>query len=153
MLLVDLHSFSEHATSTTSISKSHLSNNGIPKHQEHKIHGLDVMMGWYENEGPDHILYPTCLHAQLGDLFIHHYGNSSLQIWLLNGSNWESDVQDGHHHPVLKDHRLCVHEGGEPCWVTQKTLTTYKTCGRTKLKDAIRTACKYRGPELAVFQY
>ncbi|KAG2744866.1 hypothetical protein P692DRAFT_20693236, partial [Suillus brevipes Sb2] len=105
-------------------------NNIIPKRQEHKIRGLDVTMGWYESEGADRISSPTCLHAQLGDLFIHRYGNSSLQIWLSNGSAWEPNIQDGHHHPVLKDHRLCVREGGEPSWVTRKTLATYKTRGR-----------------------
>jgi hypothetical protein len=123
----------------------------MPKCQEHKIRSLDAMMGWYESEGPNRISSPTCLHAQLGDLFIHRYGNSSVQIWLLNRSDWESNIQDGHHHPVLKDHRLCVREGGEPSWVTRKTLAMYKTRGWTK--DGIKTACKYRGPELAVFQY
>ncbi|KAG1767295.1 hypothetical protein EV702DRAFT_1050398 [Suillus placidus] len=62
---------------------------------------------------------------------------SSLQIWLSNGSDWEPDVQDGHHHPVLRDHRLCVREGSEPSWVTRKILATYKARGRTK--DGIKT--------------
>ncbi|KAG1867491.1 hypothetical protein C8R48DRAFT_671715 [Suillus tomentosus] len=132
--VLDSDSFRELSTSTT----KHLSNNGMPKRQEHKIRGLDAMMGWYESEGPNRISSPTCLHAQLGDLFIHRYGNSSVQIWLSNGSDWESNIQDGHHHPVLKDHRLCVREGGEPSWVTRKTLATYKTRGRTK--DGIKTA-------------
>jgi hypothetical protein len=108
-----------------------------PKRQEHKIRGLDVMMGWYNTKGQNPIQSPpTCLHPQLGDLFIHHYGDTSMQIWLWNNGVWEPTIQDGHHHPVLKDHRLCIRDGVDPSWVTRKTLATYKT--RARGKDGTR---------------
>ncbi|KAG2104623.1 hypothetical protein BD769DRAFT_1676229 [Suillus cothurnatus] len=104
-----------------------------PKRQEHKIRGLDVMMGWYNTKGQNPIQSPpTCLHPQLGDLFIHHYGDTSMQIWLWNNGVWEPTIQDGHHHPVLKDHRLCIRDGVDPSWVTRKMLATYKTRAQGK---------------------
>jgi hypothetical protein len=104
-----------------------------PRRQEHKIRGLDVMMGWYNTKGQNLIQSPpACLHPQLGDLFIHHYGDTSMQIWLWINDIWEPDIQDGHHHPVLKDHRLYVRDGVDPSWVTRKTLATYKTRARGK---------------------
>ncbi|KAI6028161.1 hypothetical protein EDC04DRAFT_2605811 [Pisolithus marmoratus] len=69
---------------------------------------------------------PPYLHTVDGDLYIHHYGNKDVQIWLREGNQWVGDILDSHHHPMLPDYHLFVAKGIEPTWVTRKMRLTYK---------------------------
>lgn len=98
-----------------------------PNRQEHKIRNLDVTMGRFITTHHLRLQQPPShLHAMDGDLYIHHYGDKNVQIWLREGDQWVGDISDGHHHPLLQDYRLFVADGIEPSWVTKKTRSTYK---------------------------
>ncbi|KAI5987160.1 hypothetical protein EDC04DRAFT_2614891 [Pisolithus marmoratus] len=51
---------------------------------------------------------PPGLHTVDGDLYIHHYGDKKVQIWLRDEDKWMGDILD------------------EPTWVTTKMQSTYK---------------------------
>lgn len=107
-----------------------------PNHQQQKIRNLEVMMGRYITSHQLPLQHPLpCPRAVQGDLYIHHYGNKQVQIWLREGDQWISSITDGHHHPSLADYRLFVGEGAEPTWVTKKTRSTYKGRFRGHQKD------------------
>ncbi|KAI6046649.1 hypothetical protein EDC04DRAFT_2597784 [Pisolithus marmoratus] len=92
-----------------------------PNHQEHKICNLDITMGQFIMTHHLHLQQPlSCLHAMDGDLYIHHYGDKIVQIWLREGDQWVGDILDSHHHPLLQDYHLFVTDGIEPTWVTKK---------------------------------
>ncbi|KAI6158397.1 hypothetical protein EDD17DRAFT_1016342 [Pisolithus thermaeus] len=98
-----------------------------PNRQEHKIRNLNLTMGRFITT--HHLPLqqpPPRLRAVDGDLYIHHYGNKKVQIWLKEGDQWVGDISDGHHHPLLQDYRLFVADDIEPTWVTKKTRSTYK---------------------------
>ena len=76
-----------------------------------------------------HLARPT-------DLYINHYGDRQVQIWMRDGDKWIGNIKDGRPHPLLKDYCLYVTEGREPKWVTRKTRTTYR--GRQKARQRER---------------
>ncbi|KAL4063138.1 hypothetical protein J3A83DRAFT_4380062 [Scleroderma citrinum] len=99
----------------------------IPIRREHKIRGLDAWMGRFISSTELPLSHPPyCPSARPTDLYIHHYGDHNIQIWLWDGDKWEGDIRDGHPHPSLWNHRLYVTDGREPTWVTRKTRTSYK---------------------------
>lgn len=98
-----------------------------PNRQEQKIRNLDIKIGRYITTHPLPLQHPpSCPRAADGDLYIHHYGNKKVQIWLREGDGWLGDITDGHDHPLLSDYRLFVADDVEPTWVTRKTRSTYK---------------------------
>jgi len=107
-----------------------------PNRQQQKIRNLEVMMGRYITSHQLPLQHPPpCPRAAHGDLYIHHYGNKKVQIWLREGDQWIGNIMDGYHHPLLSDYRLFVAEGTEPTWVTKKTRSTYKGRFRGHQKD------------------
>ena len=98
-----------------------------PKRQQQKIRNLDVMMGRYITSHQLPLQHPPpCSHIVHGDLYIHHYGDKKVQVWLREEDQWIGSIKDGHHHPSLSDYRLFVAEGAEPTWVMKKMRSTYK---------------------------
>lgn len=88
------------------------------------------------------IAHPTqCISVSLlvqpAGLFVHHYGDRQVQIWLRDGDKWIGDIKDGHPHPSLKNYCLYVPEGREPTWVTKKTRSSYKA---KKVREARQRA-------------
>ncbi|KAH7906905.1 hypothetical protein BJ138DRAFT_1117160 [Hygrophoropsis aurantiaca] len=105
----------------------------LPIRQEYKMRGKQVMVGRYLSARETAIQHPPeCAQAQLGDLFIHRWGDRQIQIWLWDEQSWQPDVTDGHIHPVVQDHRLYIRDGIDPTWVTRKTRTTYRGRDRQK---------------------
>ncbi|KAG2145605.1 hypothetical protein BD769DRAFT_1660690 [Suillus cothurnatus] len=97
---------------------------------EHKICGLDQIMHWFDSRGCEPLLAPPplCESLECGDLYIHQSlstpNTRQMWIWSAQGS-WE-DVQENQVHPLLPMHHLWFGTTGEPHWVTQKTISTYK---------------------------
>ncbi|KAG1905089.1 uncharacterized protein F5891DRAFT_1183794 [Suillus fuscotomentosus] len=101
---------------------------------EHKIRGLDQMMHWFDSRGCEPLLAPPpCESLECGDLYIHQSLSTSntRQIWIWSAQESWEDAQEHQAHPLLPMHRLWFGATGEPRWVTQKTISTYK--GRLKV--------------------
>ncbi|KIK38452.1 hypothetical protein CY34DRAFT_15038 [Suillus luteus UH-Slu-Lm8-n1] len=101
---------------------------------EHKIRGLDQIMHWYDSRGCEPLLAPPpCESLECGDLYIHQSLSTptSRQMWIWSGQQGWQDAQEYQAHPLLPMHRLWFSATGEPRWVTQKTISTYK--GRFKV--------------------
>ena len=100
-----------------------------PLRWEDKFPGLDAYMGRFISSSKQPLAHPPSRISDLArptDLYIHHYGDRKLQIWLWDGDKWIGNIKDGRPHPSLKDYCLYVTEGREPKWVKRKTRTTYK---------------------------
>jgi hypothetical protein len=101
---------------------------------EHKIRGLDQIMHWYDSRGCEPLLAPPpCESLECGDLYIHQSLSTptSRQMWIWSAQQGWQDAQEYQAHPLLPMHRLWFSATGEPRWVTQKTISTYK--GRLKV--------------------
>ncbi|KAF8833959.1 hypothetical protein BDN67DRAFT_985673 [Paxillus ammoniavirescens] len=99
----------------------------IPVQQEHKICNERLFMHWYTSQGTNPIMSPPLCHdAEHTDLFLHLYGNSSVQIWMQNKAGGWDTIREGKTHPLLSNHRLWLVNREEPNWITRKTATTYK---------------------------
>ncbi|KAG2747837.1 hypothetical protein P692DRAFT_20688065, partial [Suillus brevipes Sb2] len=100
---------------------------------EHKIRGLDQIMHWFDSRGCEPLLVPLPYESlECGDLYIHQSFSTpnTRQIWIWSAQgSWEA-AQENQGHPLLPMHRLWFGTTGEPRWVTQKTISTYK--GRLK---------------------
>ncbi|KAG1900872.1 uncharacterized protein F5891DRAFT_1188372 [Suillus fuscotomentosus] len=106
---------------------------------EHKICGLDQVMHWYDSRGCEPLLAPPpCESLECGDLYIHQSLSTptTRQMWIWSAQQAWEDAQETQVHPLLPMHRLWFSTTGEPCWVTQKTISTYK--GRLKVSGKFK---------------
>jgi hypothetical protein len=106
---------------------------------EHKIRGLDRIMHWYDSRGCEPLLAPPpCESLECGDLYIHQSLSTptSRQMWIWSAQQGWQDAQECQAHPLLPMHRLWFSATGEPRWVTQKTISTYK--GRFKVSGKLK---------------
>ncbi|KAG2140878.1 hypothetical protein BD769DRAFT_1662806 [Suillus cothurnatus] len=139
------HSLIPGAGSSTPINNSTLSHPQGSASQysvrriEHKIRGLDQVMHWYDSRGCEPMLSPPpCESLECGDLYIHQTLSTptTRQMWIWSAQQGWEDAEENQVHPLLPMHRLWFGATGEPRWVTQKTISTYK--GRLKV-SASRT--------------
>ncbi|KAG2738631.1 hypothetical protein P692DRAFT_20851636 [Suillus brevipes Sb2] len=101
---------------------------------EHKIRGLNQVMRWFDSCGCEMLLSPLpCEALECGDLYIHQSLSTptTRQMWIWSAQRCWEVVKEHHVHPTLPMHRLWLGVTGEPRWVTQKTISTYK--GRLKI--------------------
>lgn len=106
---------------------------------EHKIRGLDRIMHWYDSRGCEPLLAPPpCESLECGDLYIHQSLSTptSRQMWIWSAQQGWQGAQECQAHPLLPMHRLWFSATGEPRWVTQKTISTYK--GRFKVSGKLK---------------
>ncbi|KAG1848459.1 hypothetical protein F4604DRAFT_1935408 [Suillus subluteus] len=99
------------------------------RRMEHKIRGLNQIMHWFDSRGCEPLLAPPpCESLECGDLYIHQSLSTpnTRQIWIWTAQESWEDAQENQTHPLLPMHRLWFGATGEPRWVTQKTISTYK---------------------------
>ncbi|KAG1854900.1 hypothetical protein F4604DRAFT_1932561 [Suillus subluteus] len=122
---------------TDNSTLSHLQSNASQhsaRRMEHKIRGLDQIMHWFYSRGCEPLLAPPpCESLECGDLYIHQPLSTpnTRQMWIWSAQESWEDAQENQAHPLLPMHRLWFGATGEPRWVTQKTISTYK--GRLKV--------------------
>jgi hypothetical protein len=107
---------------------------------EHKIRGLDQVVHWFDSHGCEPLLTPPpCEPLECGDLYIHQSlsAPTARQMWIWSAKRCWEDARENQVHPFLPMHRLWLGANGEPRWVTQKTVSTYK--GRGKVSGRART--------------
>lgn len=93
--------------------------------KEKKIRGLEALMGWFQSKGGMELKEPClCDDAKPNDVFVHSYGETGQQVWLLGQNGIWDRVKIGREHPTITTHRLVIAEG-RPSWVTRKTVATY----------------------------
>jgi hypothetical protein len=98
---------------------------------EHKIHGLNQVMHWFDSHGCKPLLSPLpCEALECRDLYIHQSLSTPTihQMWIWTAQRCWEVVKENHVHPILPMHCLWLGVTGEPCWVTQKMISTYKGC-------------------------
>jgi len=141
---MNIHSWNGSFSKPTIHSTIAVSDTVTPACQDMKIRNMDVTIGRYISTHPNCLQQPPplCPRAKCGDLYIHHYGNGKIQVWVRESGLWLADVVDGHPHLTLPGYCLYLRTGVELSWVTRKTRTTYR--GRTCLdqKKATQTASK-----------
>ncbi|KAG1850777.1 hypothetical protein C8R48DRAFT_778123 [Suillus tomentosus] len=132
-------STSSHSPVATSTSQCNV------RRVEHKIRGLNQVMHWFDSRGCEPLLSPPpCEPLECGDLYIHQSLSTptARQMWIWSTQcGWEA-VKENHVHPILPMHRLWLGVTGEPRWVTQKTISTYK--GRLKVSASQTSHMKSR---------
>lgn len=97
-----------------------------PEKHERKIRNENVVMFWLKSRGCEAIHGPSRPGTNIGDLYLHLFGENTVQIWMWDGvSSWDS-IEEGYVHPLLPNRRLWLQTRDEPSWVTRKTATTYK---------------------------
>jgi hypothetical protein len=89
-------------------------------------------MSLFSSSGDHPLRYPCTPgtgRPDIGDLYTHTWGEGpEIQMWSREGDSLWKEVNEGHTHPQLPDHRLYKGSGGERIrWVHKKTVATYKS--------------------------
>lgn len=119
---------------------------------EHKFRGLNQLMHWFDSRGCEILLSPPpCDALECGDLYIHQSLSTptTRQMWIWSAQQCWEVVKENHVHPTLPMHRLWIGVTGEPRWVTQKTISTYR--GRLKISGKLRVVVIVQANSKAFF--
>ncbi|KAH7905831.1 hypothetical protein BJ138DRAFT_1105653 [Hygrophoropsis aurantiaca] len=106
---------------------------------QHSIRERDEKTSWYRSIGQERLNSPSTSLSHYshelgtGDLYIHLVGNSVSQAWMWTGKFWEV-IGEGGNHPILAGYCFHILKSGEPTWVTGKTLATYQSRYKHRLR-------------------
>ncbi|KAI0363037.1 hypothetical protein BV20DRAFT_1058394 [Pilatotrama ljubarskyi] len=104
--------------------------------KEHSIRSTREKTVWFESRGRSMLSTPeTVPLARFGDLYVHNSLDVK-QVWLRTAEQQWLKIDIYHPHPWLPGYKLHFIANGEPRWVTQDSLQTYKTRMEKRKREA-----------------
>ncbi|KAI0716416.1 hypothetical protein C8Q76DRAFT_783496 [Earliella scabrosa] len=107
---------------------------------------------WHYDKSPDYIATPSGLSLsetlQPGDLFLHEHTVTGLvRAWVWMSEGVWTPALEGLEHPTIQERRLWFNDGRydwgkvTPSWVTEHTVTTYRS--RLRRVDKAKENCPF----------
>ena len=118
---------------------------------------------WHYYKSPDYIATPYGLSLsetlQPGDLFLHEHTVTGLvRAWVWMSEGVWTPALEGLEHPTIQERRLWFNDGRHdwgkvtPGWVTERTVTTYRSRLRRADQAKGKLSCVLRSPLFALLR-